>query len=127
KVRPGVRLAEALAPAIAPVDDAGEEPVLDRVTPVHADALPQVPGARAGWPSGRGELLVEDDVEHRGQVMAPVARRPAQPEEPGGVQRRVPRGLLRPVRVVRRRGRQAWVVVGEPGTQACAELGFRGG
>ncbi len=124
EVGPGVGLAEALAPAVAPADQAGQEPVLDRVVAVCRDPLDEVPEARARRRAGGRELVVEDHVEDRGQVVAAVAGGPAQPEEAGVVERRVPLGLACPVLVVGRRGRQAGVVAGQPDAQTVPELGL---
>ena len=126
EVGAGVGLAEALAPAVAPADQAGKEAILDGVAAVRADALHEVAEARARRRARGGDLLVEDHVEHGRQVVTAEPRRPAQPEEPGVVERGVPFGLARPVLVVGRRRGQAGVVLGEPGAQAAAELGFGG-
>ena len=122
EVGAGVGLAEALAPALAPADQAGQEPVLDRVAAVRRDALHEVAEARPRRRARGRELVVEDDVEHRRQVVTAEARRPAQPEEAGVVERGVPLGLAGPVLVVGRRRRQAGIVVGEPRPQAGPEL-----
>ena len=65
QVGPGVGLAEALAPALAAADQAGQEALLDRLAAVRRDPLHEVSEARAGRRAGGGELLVEDDVEDR--------------------------------------------------------------
>ena len=62
QVGAGVGLAEPLAPPVAAVDDAGEEPLLDLVAAVLEDALDQVAEARPGRGAGRGQLLVDDHL-----------------------------------------------------------------
>ena len=76
QVRAGVGLAEALAPPVPPVDDAGQEAAPHVVAPVLEDALDQVAEARAGRCSGRGQLLVDDDVVDGRQALAADLRRP---------------------------------------------------
>ena len=71
----GVGLAEALAPAFAPADQAGKEALLDRVAPVRRHPLDEISEARTRRRARGGELLVEDDVEDRGQVVTAEARR----------------------------------------------------
>ena len=126
EVGAGVGLAEALAPALLTADERREEAVLDRVAAVRADALHEVAEARARRRAGRGELVVEDDVEDGRQLVAAVALRPAQAEEAGVVERGVPLGLARPVLVVGGRRGEAGVVLGEPGLEPGPELGFAG-
>ena len=77
EVGSGVGLAEALAPALAPADQAGQEALLDRLAAVRRDPLHEVAEARARRRAGGGELLVEDDVEDRGQVVTAEAGGPA--------------------------------------------------
>ncbi len=125
EVGSGIGLAEPLAPPLRAVDQPGQEAVLDRVAAVVGDPLDQVAEARPRRRARGRHLLVEDHVEDGRQVLTAVARRPAQPEEPGVVQRGVPLGLAGPVLVVGRRRGQAGVVVGEPRAQPGPELGFR--
>jgi len=82
---------------------------------VRRDALDEVSEAGARRRAGGGELLVEDDVEDRWQVMAAEAGGPGEAEEARVVQRRVPLRLPGPVLVVGRGDRQARVVLGDPG------------
>ena len=120
-----VGLAEALAPTFAPADQAGKEAVLDRVTAVRRDPLDEVAEARTRRRARGGELLVEDDVEDRGQIVTAEAGGPGESEEAGVVERGVPLRLPGPVLVVGRRDRQTGVVLGEPGAEARPELRFR--
>ena len=76
EVGPGVGLAETLAPPVAAVDEAGQEPVLDRLAAVVADALDQVAEARLRRRAGAGQLLVDDHLVHRWELAAAVLRRP---------------------------------------------------
>src|SRR4029450_10353100 len=94
QVGPGIGLAEALAPALATADQAREEALLDRLAAVRRDPLHQVSEARARRSAGGGELLVEDDVEDRGQVVTAEADGPGEAEGGGGGARgrRPPRG-----------------------------------
>ena len=124
EVGAGVGLAEPLAPALAPADEPGEEAVLDRVAPVGADALHEIAQARPRRRAGSRELLVEDHVEDGREVVAAEPGRPAQAEEAGVVQRRVPLRLAGPVLVVGRRRREPGVVVRQPGAQPRPELGL---
>ena len=117
QVGPGVGLAEALAPAVAAVDDAGQEPAPDVVVAVLEDALHQVAEARPGRGAGGGQLVVEDDLVDGGQLVAADVLRPRHGEEPGVVERLVPAGGAGPVVVGRRRRRQPRVVVAQPGAQ----------
>src|SRR5262249_58502590 len=91
----GVGLAEALAPPVTPADDPRKEPVLDLVGSVHGDALHEVAEAGPRRSARRRELLVQDHVEDGREIVAAVALRPAQPEEPGV------EGGGRPVRLAR--------------------------
>jgi hypothetical protein len=124
QVGPGVRLAEALAPAVAAADQAGQKALLDCLAGMRRDPLDQVSEARARRCVGGRELLVEDDVEDRWQVVATEAGGPGEAEEARIVQRRVPLGLPRPVLVVGRGDRQTRIVVGNPGAQPRPELRF---
>jgi hypothetical protein len=81
----GIGLAEALAPALAPADQAGKEAVLDLVTRVRRNPLDEVSEARTRRRARGGELLVEDDVEDRGQVVTAEAGGPGEPEEAGAL------------------------------------------
>jgi len=100
EVGSGVGLAEALAPTLATADQPGQEALLDRFAGVRRDPLDEIAEARARWRPGRGEFLVEDDVEDRGQVVPPEPGRPGEPEEARVIERRVPFRLARPVLVV---------------------------
>ena len=124
EVGPGIGLAEALAPALAAADQAGQEALLDRLAAVRRDPLHEISEARARRRAGGGELLVEDDVEDRGQVVTAEAGGPGEAEEAGVVERGVPLRLSGPVLVVGRGDRQTRVVLGEPGAQARPELRF---
>jgi hypothetical protein len=124
QVGPGVGFAEALAPALAAADEAGEEALLYRLAGVRRDPLDEVPEARARRRAGGGELLVEDDVEDRGQVVAAEAGGPGEAEEARVVQRGVPLRLPGPVLVVGRGDRQTRVVLGDPGAQSRPERRF---
>jgi hypothetical protein len=124
QVGPGVGLAEALAPTLAAADQARKKALLDRLAAVRRDPLDEVSEAGARRRAGGGELLVEDDVEDRGQVVAAETRGPGEAEEARVVQRRVPLRLPGPVLVVGRRDRQTRVVRGDPGAQPRPEIRF---
>ena len=126
EVGAGIGLAEALAPTFAPADQSGKVALLDRVAPVRRDALHEIAEARTRRRARGRDLFVEDDVEHRRQVVTAEARRPAQPEEARVEERGVPLGLARPVLVVGRRRRQAGIVLREPRPKARPELGLGG-
>src|SRR5581483_4750806 len=114
-------LAETLAPPVAPVDQPGEEALLDLLGAVVHETLDQVAEAGPRRGPGPGQLLVEDDVVHRGQFVAADGAGPGKPEEAGVVERLVPGGLAGPVLVGGRGGGQTWIVVGQPLPQAGAE------
>jgi len=118
----GVGLAEALAPALAAADQAGQEAILDRFAGVGRDPLDEISEAGPRRRAGGGELFVEDDVEDRGQIATAEAGGPGEAEKARVVQRRVPLRLPRPVLVVGRGDWQARVVLGDPGAQQRPEL-----
>src|SRR5262249_13796950 len=120
----GVGLAEALAPALAAADQAGQEALLDRLAGVRRDPLDEISEAGARRRAGDGELLVEDDVEDCGQIVAAEAGGPGEAEEACVVQRSVPLRLPGPVLVVGRGDRQTRVVLDDPGAQPRPELRF---
>ena len=70
EVGAGVGFAEALAPALAAVDDPRQEPPTDVVAAVLEDPLHEVAEARARRGAGGGQLVVEDHVVDGGQLLA---------------------------------------------------------
>ena len=72
EVGAGIGFAEALAPPVAPADQTWEEAVADLLTAMLGDPLDEVAEARLGRRAGRGEFLVDDDLEHRRQLVAAV-------------------------------------------------------
>ena len=126
EVGAGVGLAEALAPAVPAVDDAGQEAAADVLVAMVEDAEHEVAEARAGRGAGGGELVVDDHVVDAGQPLAADLGRPRQAEEPAVVEGLVPGGLALPVLVRRGGGGQVRVVVDQPGPEAGPELGLLG-
>ena len=103
QVRTGAGLAEALAPTLCSVDHPGQETALQLRAAVPAQAHHQVTqtGPRRG--AGARQLLVDDHVVHRRQLVPAVLTRPRHPEEAGRIQRLMPLPLPRPVIVAGRR------------------------
>ena len=117
EVGAGVGLAEALAPAVAPVDDAGQEPAA-RCRRCRARGCP----ARGSRDSGAGVRRRRRARRRRSRRRWSAARgrrsrRPREPEEAGVVERPVPRRLPAPVVVVGGRRRQSRIVRRQPGAE----------
>src|SRR5262249_45211331 len=79
QIGPGLWLAESLAPAVAAVDDARQEPRLHVVAAVTEDALDEVADAGPGRRARAGQLLVDDHVVHARQLLPADLDRPRQP------------------------------------------------
>ena len=123
EVRAGVGLAEALAPPVAPVDDAGQEPLLDVVVAVLEDALDQVAEARPRRRAGarpaprRGSRRRRSAAPGRRSRAATTCRRS---------RRRTATGATRPCRPSTRRRSTRWAGPGcWPRARRAAAAGTR--
>ncbi len=81
EIRTRAGLRETLTPPLGAVDHAGQESLLQFLAPVMAKGDDQVPEAGARRSARLRDLLVDDDVVHRGQVLAPVLLRPRRAEK----------------------------------------------
>jgi hypothetical protein len=86
EVGTGIGLTESLAPAVPPVDDAGEETPPDLLAAVLENSLHQVAEAGPGRGPRRRELLVDNDLEHGREPLSPDLGGPGHGEESGVIE-----------------------------------------